>query len=260
MLRKSCLVLLVALTLLVSSLAFAEETEGYPVAMANRPLTLDKGIGEVGLQLGLGLDSGRAAKDMLLGVDFGYGLSDSFELGLNILALNYAGGTGYHGADFGGAAIYMTWDFLGFLGLYADVHFPGIGGYLDTFKDQLVGINVGLPAQYTIIKDMLKIHGGVFLDVGFAKEAIAGKTPQLAMEIDLGVTLSLIQRLYIDLSFAADMALRPEAVSNLAMPLALTVGYTVIDPMDIYLAFAFNDLNNNGADRRMLVLGAAFRF
>jgi len=266
MLKKSLVILMVIGTFMISSLAFAEEdASSYPVPMANRPLTLDKGMGEVGLDVMLGLNSGRAAKDIGLGLSFGYGLTDTFELGVDVLALNY--GKDAQGLKFGGAAVYMTWDFLGFLGLYADIHFPGytVGGntYVDSFGDQLVGVTVGLPATYTIINDTLKIHGGLLIDVGFAKEAYATQSLQMALDVELGVTLSLIERLFIDLTFDAIMAFRPDAGSfgdRTAIPLELTVGYTVIDPMDIYLGFALSDLNGDGIDSRMLTLGANFRF
>lgn len=261
---KHGILVLVLLALMLSPAWAQEDKADYSPIVVDRPQTLAAGMGEARLDFGLGLNSGRTAKDMNLGLGFGYGLLSNLELGVDIDALHYAKDA--TGTNFGGASIYTIWEFWKFLALYGDVHFPGNGDFLDSFGDQLFGLTLGVTAKYTIIEHILATYGGLFVDLGFAKEDFAGAMPQFNLALAYGLTANAMQALWFDLNIKAIMELRPSVGGfgdRLALPLTLTVGTTPIDPLDIYLAFEMSNLNppTGGAiDNRVLWLGAAFRF
>ena len=266
--KKLSLLAIVAVLLFATS---AMAAENYPEAKAQRPLTLNASMGEAGLDIGIGLNKDRAAKDLTLGLSFGYGIMDKLELGAVVDALSY--GKDAQGTKFGGFSIYARYAFLEMLAAELKVYAPGdkltMGrySYIDGFGDQLVGVEVGLPFQYIIIEKMLRINAGVALNMGFASEDIAGKSPQMAIMLKYGVTFNATNWLFFDLMFGTDMLLRPDTGSfgdRTAIPVELTAGGTLLDGnMDLFLTFSLTDLKpvkGEAFDSKWLGLGARFRF
>jgi hypothetical protein len=252
----------------VAVLMFATQAmaaEAYPEAKAQRPLTLDASMGEAGLDFGLGLNKDRAAKDMTLGLKFGYGIMDKLEIGVVVDAMNY--GQDAHDAKFGGFSIYGRYAFLDMLAAELKIYAPGFGDYIDEFGDQLVGVELGVPFQYIIIENLLRINAGLALDMGFASEDIAFQSPQMSVLLKYGVTVNATNWLFFDLMFGTNMLLRPDAGSfgdRTAIPVELTAGGTLLNgKMDIFLTFALADLKpaaGEAFDTKSLGLGARFRF
>ena len=261
---KKLSVLATVAVLLFATSAMA--AEGYPEAKAQRPLTLNASMGEAGLDIGIGLNKDRAAKDLTLGLSFGYGIMDKLELGAVVDALSY--GKDAQGTKFGGFSIYARYAFLEMLAAELKVYAPGDKrGYIDGFGDQLVGVELGVPFQYIIIENMLRINAGVALDVGFASEDVAGKSPQMSVLLKYGVTFNATNWLFFDLMFGTNMLLRPDTGSfgdRTAIPVELTAGGTLLDGnMDLFLTFSLTDLKPAGGeafDSKWLGLGARFRF
>jgi hypothetical protein len=260
--KKVSVLAAVAVLMFATSAAAAD---GYPEAKAQRPLTLHPSMGEAGLDIGIGLNKDRAAKDLTLGLSFGYGIMNNFEIGANVEALNY--GKDLQGAKFGGFSIYGRYAFLDMLAAELKIYAPGMGTYIDEFGDQLVGVEVGLPFQYIIIENLLRINAGLALNAGFASEDIAGKMPQLSVLLKYGVTVNATNWLFFDLMFGTNMLLRPDAGSfgdRTAIPVELTAGGTLLNgKMDIFLTFALADLKpaaGEAFDTKSLGLGARFRF
>lgn len=267
MMRKHSLTMMMVLALvLVSSVAWGQSNkEDYPAIYSDRPLTVANDMYLAGMDFGLGLNKGRVAKDINLGVNFTYGILKNLEIGADITAMNYASGAS--GAKFGGAAIFARYELLTPLSFYFDIHFPGGGlPYVDDFGNQLLGVKLGAESKYNLILSHLFIYGGLYLDVGFAKEAVAGQSPQLGLVVDFGVGANAMKELWFDLNMNAVLTFRPDAGSlgdRTDIPLALKVGSTPIDPLDIYLAFVLPDLNpaaGGAIDNRGVLLGAKYRF
>lgn len=264
--RTTFVVALTAACILIGQVASAAvPKDEYPANYVSRPLTLSDKMGQVGLEFMLGLNSGRAAKDLGLGLNFGYGVISKLEIGADILALSY--GKDAQGAKFGGAAIYAKYEVLKWMALYFDVHFPSsCFKYVSDFGDQLLGIKFAVQMKYVIIKDLLDVHGSVGVDVGFASAAAAGQMPQVAMMLEYGLAVSPISKLYIDLTAETKMTFRPSAGSfgdRTEIPLRLTVGSPIINPLDVYLTFSFDNMNpvvGSPIDAKSLMLGAKFRF
>ncbi|RJO67091.1 MAG: hypothetical protein C4523_10375 [Myxococcales bacterium] len=267
MFKKTLLLATVAALLLASGAVQAKE--GYPAAYSGRPLTLLESTHQIGLDVGLGLNSGRVAKDIKLNLDYTYGLSDNFQLGALIEALDYSDGRGTSTA-FGGATIFGRYTFMPYLGLDFGVYFPGDRTYVDKFGDQLVGLFIGVPAQYIIFENMLKVHGGLTADVSFVNKdyvlTSGGESFQVDLMLDYGLSYNPIEMLFIDLSSGATLAIYPTGNfgDRVVIPVALTVGGTLVDgDLDVYLRFMFDDLGGSpgvgAADQRTLWLGAKFR-
>lgn len=255
---------LVSVMLLTSAMAFASS---YPEAYSERPLVLDKHMGEVGLDFTLGLNKDREAKDMALAVGFRYAVIDNLEIGLGVDALKYS--KDVYDAKFGGFDIFARYAFIEMLGVELHIFAPGDryksgGSYIDSFGDQLVGLEVGVPFQYIIIHDMLKVHAGLALDLGFVKEAVAGQSPQFSVGLNYGIAFNPIKQVFLDLYSAVQMCIRPDAGDfgdRVSLPLGLKAGGTILaGALDLYLDFAFTDLKGQKADAKSLGIGGRFRF
>lgn len=262
------LILSAALVVLaIPSFASAQEA-GYPEAYAARPLVLDKGMIQAGLDVGVGLNKGRMAKDTSLGVSAQWGVVRNLELGLVVDALNYSSGT--TGAKFGGFDLVGRYRFLDMLAAELHLYAPGDRTFIDSFGSQRVGVMLNVPFQWVAVRDMLKIHAALGLDVGFVKDTYptsGGKSPQMTLALQYGVTYNPIRQLFLDLAFGTDMTLRPSAGSfgdRVAIPAALTVGGTLVrGRLDIYASFGLADLKpavGNAFDQKSVGLGARMRF
>jgi hypothetical protein len=259
--------LLAMAVLLVPAAALAADEPAYPEAYAERPLVLNRHMGEVGLDFTLGLNAGRAAKDMALGLGFRFAVIDNFEIGLGVDALKYSADV--YDAKFGGFDVFARYAFLQYLGVELHIFAPGDrfaprGSYIDSFGDQLVGIEVGVPFQYIIVHDMLKVHAGLAFDLGFMTEGRAGQTPQFSIGINYGIAFNPIKQVFLDLYSGALMCIRPDAGSfgdRVAIPLGLIAGGTLVGgSLDLFLKFQFDDLKGAQADARSLGVGGRFRF
>lgn len=259
------------LVCLASCLLFAQSAlaaDGYPAAKSSRPLTLKAGLFETGLDYDLGLMKDRAFDDMRLGLGASYGIMDQLEVGLWVTALSY--GKDAQDAKFGGFDIYARYALLDMLAIQLDVYAPGDRTYIDEFGDQLVGVQLGLPFQYIILNDMLKVHAGLFFDMGFVSDSYAtsgGDSPQMALVLDYGVTFNAMQQLWFDLTFGTRMGFKPDAGSlgdRTSIPAALTVGGTLLEgDLDVYATFTISDLKpaaGDAFDSKWLTLGARYRF
>lgn len=263
--KTTMVVLLVAMVGMVSS---ASAAEGYPVAKAQRPLVLNAGMFEAGLDLTAGLNKDRAFKDFGVAAGLAYGLLDDLELGLLIEALDYS--QDVYDAKFGGASIYARYRFIEMLGVELEVYVPGDRTYIDSFGDQLLGLALSLPFEYIAIQNMLKLHASLGLDVGFVSDTYAtsgGDSPQMALQLSYGVTYNPLEQLFIDLTFGTRMTFIPDAGSlgdRTAIPVALTVGGTVLSgDLDVFASFMLADLKpavGEAFDMRSLGVGARFRF
>jgi len=267
MLKKWATVIVVVVSVFIASLAHAEDK--YLFALADRPLTLNDGMMRVKFDYGLGLNDGRMAKDMWLNLGYAYGLTDNWELGTCIEAMDYSNGRS-SALGFGGISIYGRYQFMEYLGLDLSVYFPGDRTYIDSFGDQLLGLNVALPAQYIIIKETLKLHGGLALDASFVKDSYptsGGKSMQFDLLLDYGLTWNIIPEIFLDLSSGANFGMYPANGSfgdRVEIPLQLSAGGTLINgDLDLALAFRLDNLNppaGGAIDSKSVWLNAAFRF
>ncbi|HOU54722.1 MAG TPA: hypothetical protein PLQ97_12400 [Myxococcota bacterium] len=248
--------------------AAAQDTEGYPEAYAARPLVLDAGMVQTGLDLGLGLIKGRMAKDITLGVGAQWGVVRNFELGLGIEAMNYS--SGLAGAKFGGFDIAARYRFIDMLAAELHLFAPGDRTFVDSFSKQRVGLMLGIPFQWIAVRDMLKVHAALNFLVGFVADdypTSGGDFPQMTLGLQYGLTYNPIRQLFLDLSFGTDFGLRPSAGSfgdRVAIPAALTLGGTLVrGTLDLYASFVLANLKppvGNAFDNKAVGIGARMRF
>jgi hypothetical protein len=246
----------------------------YPEAYAGRPLVLDQGMMQAGLDFDLGLIAGRMAQDIGLRASFGWGVIRNLEIGADIDALKY--GKDLYGAKFGGFDLYARYRFLDQLAAEFRVFAPGDGvgprgSYIDSFGDQLLGVEVSVPFQYVILTDMLKVHATLAFDLGFVKDTYPtsnGGMPQLHLGLRYGLSYNPIRQLFIDLSSGVQARLTPSGGASfgdrVGIPLGLTVGTTLFKAStDIFLRFQFDDLKpaaGGAVDSKSIALGGRFRF
>ena len=246
----------------------------YPEAYAGRPLVLDKGMMQAGLDFDLGLVKDRMAQDFGLRLGFAWAVIDNLEIGADIDALKYS--KDVYDAKFGGFDLYARYRFLEMLAAELRVYAPGDrlnprGGFIDSFGDQLLGVQVAVPFQYIILPDMLKVHAGLAFDLGFVKDTYptsSGGMPQAFLGLNYGLSYNPIRQLYLDLSSAVQARLSPSAGQGfgdrVGIPLALTVGGTLFRAStDLFLRFQLDDLKpaaGGAFDSKSIALGARFRF
>lgn len=258
-------------TLLVMAMVpvWAMADEGaYPEAMASRPLVLDSGMFEAGLDVDMGMNKGRVAKDFSTDLSIAWGAFNDFEVGLVVNALNYAASGS--GAKFGGFDISARYSFIDMLSAELHLYAPGDRTSIDSFGDQKVGMLLDLPFQWIAVADKLKIHAGLGLDVGFVSDTYGssgGEFPQMKVTLDYGLTWNIIRALFVDLSFGTDLGLRPSLGSfgdRVVIPAALTLGGTMASGrLDIYAQFVLADLKPTTGklfDMKSVGLGARMRF
>jgi len=263
--------LAVLAVLAVPMLAAAEDLEipvGYPEAYAARPLVLDKGMVQAGLDVGVGLDKGRVAKDIALAVGAQWGVVRNFELGLVIDAIRYS--SGLNGTKFGGFDLVGRYRFIEMLAAELHLYAPGDRTFIDSFGKQRVGAMLAVPFQWVAVRDMLKIHAALGYDVGFVADTYptsGGEFPQMTLGLQYGVSYNPIRQLFLDLTFGTDLKLKPSAgafADRIAIPAALTVGGTLVHGrLDIFASFALVDLKpatGNAFDGKTVGIGGRMRF
>lgn len=255
----------VVVMMLMSLTALAKET----TPMVARPLVTPKGHGEVGFDLYLGLNKGAMGKtiglrnatlwDRYNGLSFAYGLANNFELGLAVDAFEHSPGNN----DFGQIYLWGKYAFIKQLGIELGIKIPSMSGF-SSFGDKLVSVQLSIPFKICLVKKFLALHSRPDFIFGFAKKSTfgGGKAVQISFLWDLGFLFNFTPEFYLDLDVGIAKSLSPS--SSLALPLAITLGYTVIPDMDIFLAFQFNNLHapaGSGAiDSKGLSLGLNYRF
>lgn len=266
---KRTLMLALPLVFLFTAPALAQSRgANYPTAVAQRPLVLDDGMFQAGLGVGLGLNKGRAAKDIATELEFGWAPVENLEIGLDMVPMVYAQDA--FGTKFGGVDLYGRYRFLDMLAAELRVYMPGDHTFIDSFGDQLLGVMAGLPFQWIAVTNILKIHAGLFADLGFVKDTYitsGGQSPQFALALDYGATVNPIRQMFIDLSFGTRLGFRPDAGNfgdRVRVPVALTVGGTLLrNRLDLFAGFAITDLNpvTGGVfDARAANIGGRIRF
>lgn len=266
---------LCGLFLIFTNYVSAEESgkKDYPVNVLDRPLVLNAGMGELGLDLTLGLDKDAVAKrfsvdgtnladGFVRGLTFGYGVMPGIEAGIALNLFNWVDGGD---TKFGGGTIYGRYDINHMVGAELDIHFPG-----ENFGDQRIALSLGLPFQTVVMPKTLKIHATPYFNLGFAKEEVAGESPQISIWFPLGATISATPELFIDLSIGVQYFIKPDMgdfALNMNLPLSLTVGYTVSPELDVYAGLWLRDLLSDSDkemfgpfDIKSLGVGANYRF
>ncbi|MBP7127513.1 hypothetical protein KBD49_14220 [Myxococcota bacterium] len=252
----------------VASAQDIDPSGGYPEAYAARPLVLDAGMVQTGLDFGLGLNKGRMAKDMTLGVGAQWGVVRNFELGLVIDAMKYS--SGLSGTKFGGFDLGARYRFIDMLAAELHLYAPGDRTFIDSFGKQRVGMLLGVPFQWIAVRDMLKVHAALNFDLGFVADdypTSGGAMPQFTLGLQYGLSYNPIRQLFLDLTFGTDFGLRPSAGSfgdRVAIPVALTVGGTLVrGRLDLYASFALDNLKpavGNAFDGKTVGIGGRMRF
>ncbi len=266
---KRTLSLAVPLMCLLALPALARDRgANYPAAVAQRPLVLDAGMLQAGLGVDVGLNKGRTAKDLGVTLDFGWAVIDDLEIGLDMVAMRYAKDA--FDTKFGGVDLYGRYRFLDMLAAELRVYTPGDRTYLDSFGDQMLGVMAGLPFQWIAVQNILKVHAGLFADVGFVKDTYptsGGQSPQFALALDYGVTVNPIRALFVDLSFGTRLGFRPDAGSfgdRVRVPAELAIGGTLLrNRLDLFAGFSITDLNPAAGgtfDGKAASIGGRFRF
>jgi hypothetical protein len=248
----------------------AAPAEGGTVAVVDRGLVMAPGTGEAGLDLSFGMDKSAMFKRIHIagsnlaaryveGLYFKYGIIENLEAGLALNALNYTKVGGKSDTKFGGGTLYGRYAIMPMLGVDLGIYFPG-----EKFGDNRVALQLGIPFQYVVMPGQLKVHAA--LDVWFNLAKQADKTNQFHLLVPIGGTFNATPELFFDLTFQADMMLKPSDGSmgdRTCIPLSLTAGYTVMPALDVYLAFELLNLKpktGNAFDSKQLGLGAAYRF
>ena len=236
--------------------------------MVARSLVTQKGHGEIGFDFYLGMDKGNMAKefgmrnaavwDRYQGLSFAYGIANNFELGLALDGFEHVTGS----TKFGQIYLWGKYGIIKALAVELGILVPSTRPFTQ-IGDKRVAVQLGVPFKICLVKKLLALHSRLDFIFGFADKTLGGgKAVQISMLWDLGFLFNFTDAFYADLSVAFGKGLSPSAAFSL--PLAITLGYTVMPEMDIFLAFQFNNLHapaGAGAiDAKGLSLGINYRF
>jgi hypothetical protein len=274
------------------------------VPWVDRPVVTPEGRGQLGVDATIGLDSGgapnKAGHRILLmsdyigdrtgGLSFQYGAYKRVEVGAAIVAgwsdQGYvtASGPANPGFQFGGAYVWGRYSLAKFMAGELGVRLPG-----QNLSDRRAAIDVGLPMNIVLSPGLFGLHARPDLTFAFARSSSLysdGQPLQVSFQLDGGATLNLMPELFFDVSFSLRKSLNPADVdvvdypvnlpatdpnngrasksSHWVVPMAFTVGYTVIPTLDLYATFVLEDLNRTGAigrtDQKGLTISGRYRF
>lgn len=290
--KTSFPILTLATLMLVASAA-----NGQTVPLVDRPLVLTEGVGELGLDIAVGLNAGNAGKTVGLfsglfgdrhgGVSVAYGFQKGIEAGLSVPYVNVDYNrdhiTTYNAAmkgwpllrntatnhHFGPVEVWGRFRLADFIAAELAVLIP-----IERTQYNRAAGRLSLPMKYAIIPGLLSIHAQPDLVVGFGQSDVSlNSEVQVSFFVDAGLTLNVLPSLALDLSFGYGRMLKPSpdalntylpANASSYLPVALAIDYTVIPSIDLILGFSLDNLTpgsgQGAADSRTLTMGIQYRF
>lgn len=150
---------------------------------------------------------------------------------------------------------------------------------LEQIKANQMAAAVALPFKFVVIPGRLAVHFRPEFKFGFGnRKRSFGEYTQITIFVDAGLTANITKSLYMDLSLGYGRTVLPSPDRLVAeeyigvpgyngsgwLPLSLTIGYTVIPAVDLFVGFTMTNLAPEGslgpADSRSLTIGLDYRF
>lgn len=150
---------------------------------------------------------------------------------------------------------------------------------LEEIKSNQVGARVGLPFKFAVLPGRLAVHFRPELRLGFAnKDRAFGNPVQITAWFDAGLTVNATKSLYFDVSLGYGRTFLPSPSKMVSteymgtpgygasgwLPLSVTMGYTIIEAIDLFVGFTMTNLAPEGSiapsDGRSLTIGLDYRF
>ncbi len=288
----------VLLTILASGAAAAQTV----VPLVDRPMVIKEGQGTLTFDISLELNAGAPGRSggvysSLAGEPWGglgvsYGFTKGIEAGLSLpwlfsdfgLDTVQAFNTAMNGwplfqayenrSHFQPLNIWARFRLATFVAVDLTVMIP-----LEEIKANQMGAAVGLPFKFVVIPGRLAVHFRPELKFGFGNKARSfGEYTQITVFMDAGLTANITRSLFMDLTIGYGRTVLPSPGKLVTqeymgaagysgsgwLPLSLTIGYTVIPSVDLFLGFTMTNLAPEGSigpgDGRSLTIGLDYRF
>ncbi len=229
--------------------AMAAATSRWPRAIIARPLTLPKGL----IQLGAALNANNDFSALTLGINAAYGVSDDLEVkvsyGFALKELEAKGELGFEGG-------YKV--LRGAAGGKLEVIARAGAGY-SFLAEELTLLRLGAQAQYNLSDKLAVISPGSQLVVSLTDNDLTGRpvflqlpvavgyqvTPEVYVQVD--TTLAII-----DISDSANTIIFADAT-----PLLFSGFYNAMPNLDVFAAIG-TDLTNSPGDSLTFQVGATY--
>ncbi len=269
------------------------------VPVVERPIILSEGIGELSLDVKVGLNADRPgaasgldsgmASDRAPGLSVAYGAGKRVEVGASVpyifanynVDLIHAYNTAMKGwplrrdlnskHHFGPVQVWSKVKLVDWVAVDIALGIP-----LENFRANRVGFRVGLPMKWTLVqkKLALRFQPDLMLGIGRADMNLGAKV-QLSFFADVSLLWNPLPYLYLELGLGYGRLLTPAPKEVLRdwhaetkptgggyLPIYLSLGYSIIEIVDIKLGFSLDNLTSLGSpvEARSLTLSATYRF
>lgn len=227
----------------------------WPRAVIARPLTLPKGL----MNVGANIPFTQKFEVIGLGLNFGYGINDDLEVrasyGLTLKEFEAKGTLGF------GAGYKIL---RGAAGGKLELIARADTGY-NLLGEALVPLNLGAQVQYNISDKLAVVSPQAGLRIALEEVVIPPATDgfrPIDLVLPLGVGYQATPELYaqIDTTIAnievSDSATTFIFADNI--PLTASVVYNLQPALDITASFGFTDLKNNAGDNIVAAIGAQY--
>lgn len=288
----------VLLTLLASGAAMAQTV----VPVVDRPMVIQAGQGTLSFDMSIELNAGAPgrsggvysslASEPWGGLGVSYGFAKGIEAGVSLpwlfsdfgLDTVHAFNTAMAGwplfqsfenrSHFQPLTIWARFRLTDYVAVDLTAMVP-----LEQIKSNQMAAAVALPFKFVVIPGRLAVHFRPELKFGFGNRRRSfGEYTQITVFMDAGLTANITKALFMDLSLGYGRTVLPSPDKLVAreymglpgysgsgwLPLSLTIGYTVIPSVDIFLGFTMTNLAPEGSigpgDSRSLTIGLDYRF
>jgi len=268
-------------------------------AQVTRPIVLPEGVGELSVDLEVGLNRGQEgrlvglssglAQDRQPGLSVAYGLARGIEGGLFVPYVNLDLDRDLvesYNLAMGGWPLQRdtrTRNHFGPVGVFAGFRLaPWVAVEvtalvpIEQLRANRIAIRGSLPIRYALLPGRLAIRFRPDLVLGFGRsDKNQGASVQASFFVDAGLLYQPIPALWLDLGIGYGRMLQPSPSSVLrewpgdpnppargTLPLSLTIGYCITPSVDLWGGFSLSNLvaPSGAADARNLNLGVNYRF